>query len=109
MSSSSSYSTASYSESTQSLVASKSQTKDYSRAFAELSTSYGFGVAPMLPQTTAAPSRSSFFGRKRASAKPVPQAAVEPKAQAKDFSSALANLQTSYGFQGAPVLPSSSH
>ncbi|KAF8324109.1 hypothetical protein DL93DRAFT_2092728 [Clavulina sp. PMI_390] len=102
--SSSSYSASSYSESTQPLApmkgASQSQTKDYSRAFAELSTSYGFGVAPMLPQTTPS-TPSSFPADKHAY---MPQSNIR---NAKDFSSALANLQGSYGFQGAPVLPSS--
>ncbi|KAF8324094.1 hypothetical protein DL93DRAFT_2070364 [Clavulina sp. PMI_390] len=102
--SSSSYSTSSYSESTQSLVpmkgASQAQTKDYSRAFAELSTSYGFGVAPILPQTT--PVSSSSFPAEKHAFKP-----QSAERNTKDFSGALANLQGSYGFQGASVLPSS--
>ncbi|KAF8321232.1 hypothetical protein DL93DRAFT_2073011 [Clavulina sp. PMI_390] len=104
---SSSYSTASYSESTQSLVSTKAQSKDYSRALAELSTQYGFGVAPALPTSTAttAPSTSSFSSKitKAAAVNPLPQSA-SPKA--KDFPRAVADLQMSYGFQGAPVLPS---
>ncbi|KAF8324089.1 hypothetical protein DL93DRAFT_2162176 [Clavulina sp. PMI_390] len=102
--SSSSYSASFYSESTQCLVpmkgASQSQTKDYSRALAELSTSYGFGIAPMPPQTTSF-SFSSFHTEKHASK------SQSNSRNAKAFSSALAKLQGSYGFQGAPVLPSS--
>ncbi|KAF8324092.1 hypothetical protein DL93DRAFT_95576 [Clavulina sp. PMI_390] len=101
--SSSSYSNSSYSESTQSLVpmkgASQSQAKDYSRAFAELSASYGFGVAPMPPRTTSF-SSSSFPAEKYTKSQSAGR-------NMKDFSGALANLQGSYGFQGAPVLPSS--
>ncbi|KAF8324087.1 hypothetical protein DL93DRAFT_2162174 [Clavulina sp. PMI_390] len=97
-------SSSSSSESTRSLVpmkgASQSQTKNYSRACAELSTSYGFGVAPMLPQTISSTSRPLPSEKNHR----IPKSAER---NGKDFPGALANLQGSYGFQGVPVLPSS--
>jgi hypothetical protein len=90
------------------LKSSEPMQKDYQTAFASLQSKYGAsGMAPVQP--TGTQSRSGRHSKSHASKKlsstfPVtsrPQLYSSSSTPSRDWESALANLQTSYGFGGA--------
>lgn len=95
------------SESTTSLLRSESTSrKDYSGALASLQSSYGFGgVSAPAPISLPAKARREPTANVSGSS-PTTRPNLDAK---KDYSGALANLQTSYGFADMPAstLPSS--
>jgi len=98
----------SYAPSTSSLIPSPAP-KDYSSALANLQTSYGFIGAPLVaptPNTTSRARRSGSSGQSKKAPKLQPRPDVPPSSRVtKDYSAALAELQSTYGFGVAPTLP----
>ena len=82
--------------------------KDYANAFASLHTNYGFsGMPTVVSQSSIRP--ESTRRTEKYPAYPYTAAAAAPAVgAARDYSGAAADLQSSYGFGGAPMLPSGS-
>nr|GAT53499.1 predicted protein [Mycena chlorophos] len=84
----------------------KSNTKDYSAAFASLQSTYGFGGAVPSPvsktpqRTQKMQTRKSVF-KQEAAARPIASGSTS----GKNYEAAFADLQSSFGF-GGPIGPS---
>jgi hypothetical protein len=98
----------SYAPSTSSLIPSPAP-KDYSSALASLQTRYGFGGAPLVastPNTTSRSRRDGDSGQQKTAPKLQSPSDVRSSSRVpKNYSAALAQLQSTYGFGVAPALP----
>jgi hypothetical protein len=89
------------SSSVASLVPHHTGKKDFAGAFASLQSSFGFGGAAPIVESSAPKKKKVVRSNDQVPARPTSEAPGAPAPAGKDYAAAFAAMQSSYGFGGS--------
>ncbi|KAJ7065257.1 hypothetical protein C8F01DRAFT_736997 [Mycena amicta] len=88
-------------------IVQKSESKDFSDAFASLQSTYGFGSVAPSPSPIARSPKSTVANKNKTANPSSPSPSPSAVQPSKDYEAAFADLQSSFGFGASigPILP----